>query len=64
MNDESDMKDASGSSVTAVPSTDGVFRLCVRVHDEVTPVAKGFISKPHPSSSNTLTTTSEDRETL
>ena len=61
MNDESDMKDALGC-LTAVPTTDGVFRLCVRVHDEVTPVAKGFISKPHPSSSNTRTTTSEDRE--
>ena len=60
MNDESDMKDALGC-LTAAPSTDGVFRLRVRVHDEVTPVAKGFISKPHPSSSNTLTTTSEDR---
>lgn len=39
MKDESDLKDALGC-LKPVPNTDGVFRLCVRVHDEVTPVAK------------------------
>ena len=39
MKDESDLKDAL-TCLSPVPNTDGVFRLCVRVHDDVTPVTK------------------------
>ncbi|CAB4005948.1 Hypothetical predicted protein [Paramuricea clavata] len=39
MMDDSDLKDAI-RCWTAVPNTDGVFRMCVRVHDEVTPIGK------------------------
>ena len=53
MNDISDLKDAL-RCLTQVPNTDGVFRLCVRVHDEVTPVTKPL--------RKSINTTTEDHE--
>ena len=39
MKDKSDLKDAL-TCLTAVPNTDRVFRLCVGVYDDITPVTK------------------------
>ncbi len=53
MNDISDLKDAL-RCLTQVPNTDRVFRLCVRVHDQVTPVTKPL--------RKSINTTTEDHE--
>ena len=50
MMDDSDLKDAI-RCLTAVPNTDGVFRMCVRVHDEVTPIG----NNRNASKTNTTT---------
>ena len=39
MRDESDLQDAMRCS-TAVPNSDEIFRMCVRIHDDITPCRK------------------------
>ncbi|CAB3979699.1 Hypothetical predicted protein [Paramuricea clavata] len=60
MMDDSDLKDAI-RCLTAVPNTDGMFRMCVRVHNKVTPIGKNRnASKTNTTNANGIRSCSPD----